>query len=80
MAKFNIYGEDNNSMASRIASDALGSPSEYSNSGNPVGKGEATGNVDHAGMDYKVTVTKLGLGGKDKACTAGNHGKQGCNE
>jgi|HubBroStandDraft_3_1064219.scaffolds.fasta_scaffold2183004_2 hypothetical protein len=73
-----IYGSDDTEMASSIASDALGPPSEYAWCGRPTGEEGAKGNRPNT--DSEVKVKNVGGGGDKRACVKGNHGEQGCND
>lgn len=71
-----IYGTDDTGMASSIASDALGPPSEYAWCGRPTGEEGAKGNGSNP--DSEVVVKNMGGGSDKRACPSGNHGKSGC--
>ena len=72
-----IYGTDDTGMASSIASDALGPPSEYAWCGRPTGEEGSKGNKIDPG---EVKVKNVGGGSDKRACPEGNHGKSGCNK
>lgn len=80
---YTIYGMDDNDFASSIASDALGAPSSNRKSGAPLdqsARSKGNTNASESGGDYDAKLTSRGTGNDKRACPAGNHGKQGCNE
>jgi hypothetical protein len=73
-----IYGDDETGFANSIASKAVQPPSEDRNCGAPEGAEVTKGNRPYDKGD--VIHSHRGEGMDDRACTAGNHGKQGCND
>jgi len=78
-----IYGLDETSFASEVASKALANPHSDMWSGKPIdnsAKSESSSDkslkLDVESEQATAKVTKLGLGGDGRARTAGNHGKQ----
>lgn len=73
----NIYGHDEDSFASSIASDALGAPNEDRHSGSPTGESGSKGGGGGTEVSKsEVVVTKHGTGDDGGARTKGNHGSQ----
>ena len=78
----NIYGYDLNDFAEGISSDALISKVPSDDIADYWGKtvdqsAVSKGNKKDPG---EAKSKNVGAGKDDRACTEGNHGKQGCNE
>jgi hypothetical protein len=83
----NIYGSDPVGMASAVAADALDTERPGENIANYWGdtiKQSAQSRSAKDTLRLAETATAKaktqGGGRDDRACTEGNHGKQGCNE
>lgn len=83
----NIYGADDNAMAHAVAADALDVATPGVNIANYYGdvmqdKGSvsAQDTLKLAEKTPQAPAKTVGGGKDSRACTQGNHGKQGCND